>query len=205
METMAESQEELEVKFYVAEFESINARLQNSQALRIQPRNHEYNLLFDNEAGDITRQSQILRLRVDSKVRLTFKDRGCEADEALLRPELELIVSSFKDSQAFLEALGYRVVWVYEKYRTMYDLDGVSVTLDEMPFGNFVEVEGTTSDHMKEVSKKMDLDWDARILSSYRDLFQEVQKHIQTEILNLTFNDFAGLSIPPEHLGIAKQ
>jgi len=42
------------------------------------------------------------------------------------------------------EALGYAVYMMYEKYRTTFRLDNLEVVLDELPYGNFVEIEGLT-------------------------------------------------------------
>lgn len=41
-----------------------------------------------------------------------------------------------------LQELGYVVSEVYEKYRTTYKLNVLQITLDEMPYGMFVEIEG---------------------------------------------------------------
>ena len=41
-----------------------------------------------------------------------------------------------------LRRLGYEVALVYEKYRTTYELDGAEIVLDELPYGNFTEIEG---------------------------------------------------------------
>ena len=51
-------------------------------------------------------------------------------------------VESFDQARAFLAALGYQVDMVYEKYRTKYELEGVHLDLDEMPYGDFIELEG---------------------------------------------------------------
>ena len=56
-------------------------------------------------------------------------------------------VSSFDNAKALLEALGYRVSVMYEKYRTTYDWGGCEVTLDEMPYGDFAEIEGPWCRH----------------------------------------------------------
>lgn len=194
--------EELEVKFYVNKLGRVKDRIQSSGARLIQPRTHEYNLLFDNTTGDLTQMSQLLRLRKDTEVRLTFKGRKIQSDEIHLRPEIEFAASSFVAAQEFLEALGYQVCFVYEKYRATYDLHGVSINLDEMPIGNFIEVEGPSSDLIHEVSAKLKLDWDKRILQNYRQLFEKVQSHIRIPITDLTFADFSAINVLPTYLGV---
>ena len=141
---MASSGEELEVKFYVPDLARVAERLQALSAALgaklVQPRQHETNLRFDTPNGDLVRQRQVLRLRQDDAARLTFKGPGREVDGIQQRQELEFTVSNFGMAQRFLEALGYQVIWMYEKYRQTYALGDVLVTLDELPFGNFIEV-----------------------------------------------------------------
>lgn len=194
--------EELEVKFYISSLEAIENRLQMGGAVLIQPRCYEKNLLFDNAAGDLARQSQILRLRADQQARLTFKGRGRESDQAYARLEIELTVSSFEAAETLLQALGYQVSWVYEKYRTVYDLKGVAVTLDEMPFGHFIEVEGPAGERIREVSAALGLDWERRILSNYRELFERVRLNLDQPLRDLTFADFGEVTVLPETLGV---
>lgn len=194
--------EEIEVKFFLACKELFEKRIKESGATLIQPRTHEFNLLFDNQTRDLSQKSQILRLRVDNKVRLTFKGKGNYANGVLKRKEFEIIVNSFETTQTLIEALGYKAFWVYEKYRTTYDLNCVSITLDELPFGNFIEIEASSVDEIKAISKKLNLNYRKRILDNYRQLFLKAQLKLDIKIPNLTFADFSEIKILPEHLGI---
>ena len=78
------------------------------------------------------------------------------------RLELEVVVSDFATTQRLLEALGYQISLVYEKYRSIYELQRVHVTLDEMPFGAFVELEGPDGATIQAVAQRLGLDWAAR-------------------------------------------
>ena len=195
---------EIEVKFLLANKESIEKRIKETGARLIEPRTHEFNLLFDNQTEDLSQKSQILRLRKDKKVRLTYKGEGKCINGVLKRVEIEIIVNRFETAQAFLEALGYEVYWVYEKYRTTYDLYGVSITLDELPIGDFIEIEASSADQIKAVSKKLNLIWQKRIIDNYRQLFEKVQLKMEEKIPNLTFRDFSEIKMKPEYLGILK-
>jgi len=64
---------------------------------------------------------------------------------------------------------------MYEKYRTSYKLDGVLVTLDEMPFGNFSELEGPDAESIRRVAEKLGVNWEARIADSYTALFAHLK------------------------------
>ena len=46
-------------------------------------------------------------------------------------------------TERIIELLGYKLTAVYEKRREYWRLDDVEVVLDELPFGLFMEIEGT--------------------------------------------------------------
>ena len=201
---MSRQNEELEVKFYVSDLGSIETLVKQTNATLIQPRTYEYNLRFDNPDGDLTRERRILRLRKDTANRLTYKGPGTIMDGVSLRREIEFSVSDFSNAQAFLEALGFQISMIYEKFRTVYELDGVLVTLDEMPFGNFIEIEGPDGSSIKTLSLKLGLRWDTRITDSYAGLFQAACGKLGVKIDNLVFSNFADIEVLPIHLGVCR-
>jgi adenylate cyclase class 2 len=194
--------QEIEVKFYVRDLISTEEHLQELGANQVQVRTYEYNLRFDTPGGDLTQGDQILRLRKDTVDRVTYKGPGISLDGVLHRKEIELSVSDFDAAQALLEALGYQVSMVYEKYRTIYALGDVMVTLDEMPFGKFIEIEGPDGASIREASHKLGLRWAARIATNYAALFQAACQSLDIKTHNLTFADFADIIVLPEHIGV---
>ena len=58
------------------------------------------------------------------------------------RQEIEFAVEDFETAKKFLEALGYVQIVIYEKFRTIYELKDSHIMLDELPYGEFVEIEG---------------------------------------------------------------
>lgn len=109
-----------------------------------QPRIKGSNQRFDIPQRDLSQKAQVLRLRQDEAARLTFKGPGALEGEVLARQEIEFEVSDFAVARRFLEALGHRVYITYEKVRENYTLAAVQVSLDEMPFRTFTELEGQT-------------------------------------------------------------
>ena len=194
--------QELEVKYYVTNLEKLRRRLQELDAREVQPRIWENNLRFDTPGGELGRAMQVLRLRYDTEARLTFKGPAESQDGVRLRKEIEFAVSDFRSARVFLEALGYQVTMIYEKYRAVYDLDGVSVTLDELPYGDFVEIEGPTTIAIQEVNKQLGLDWSARIFESYVFLFERLCTELDLDFRDLIFDNFKGLHLPPETLHV---
>ena len=87
-----------------------------------------------------------LRLRVlDRGPRgvLTAKGPANFVGGVKVREETEVEVKDAHATLDLLAELGFRVEFVYQKHRAMWTLDGVvTVTLDTLEFGWFVELEG---------------------------------------------------------------
>lgn len=196
------SDTELEVKFYLFDLAALQTRLVAAGAQLVQPRGHEINLRFDTPSGELTRGYRVLRLRQDSEARLTYKGPGELVDGVRARQELEFTVGSFATARKFLLALGYEVSVMYEKYRATYALGGVLVTLDEMPYGSFAEIEGPDGVSIRQAAAALDLDWDRRILDSYLMLFDRLRQRLGLPFRDLSFENFAGLTVTGEMLGL---
>lgn len=192
---MVMNEQELEVKFYVSELNELQKRLESIGAQVVQPRTHEVNLRFDTPDRDLTRTYQVLRLRHDTAIRLTYKGPSQVKGGVRARKEIEFVVSDFKAAQDLLEVLGYQVSMMYEKFRTEYILDGVYITLDEMPYGDFTEIEGPDPQSIQAINQRLGLDWDKRILESYNLLFERLRSILGFEFRDLSFANFKGLEI----------
>jgi adenylate cyclase class 2 len=194
--------QELEVKFYVRDLESIERRVVSLGACLSQPRIHEINLRFDTVEHDLTRSAQVLRLRQDRAAYMTYKGPGYEQDGVRVRQEIEFEVSDFSAARQLLQALGYRVAVIYEKFRTVYDLGEAHIALDELPYGNFVEIEGNDTHTIQYLNQQLGLEWAARVPASYTDLFSNLRGIMSLTFRDLIFENFEGLRISPDDLGV---
>ena len=200
---MSSSNKELEAKFYLTDLGWLQQSLTEKSAQLVQPRTYERNLRFDTSEGLLTQSAQVLRLRVDTDNRLTYKGPGEVKDGVAARTEIEITVGDLENTKTLLEALGYQVSMIYEKNRAVYDLDGVLVTLDEMPFGNFAEIEGPDGASIQKACNQLGLMWELRTLQSYAMLFQVVKKNLKLTFRDLTFDNFVGIKVGPSHLELA--
>jgi adenylate cyclase class 2 len=195
--------QEIESKFYVSNLGRVEQSLVALGAICRVPRGFEYNLRFDDPDNRLKSRHHVLRLRRSDDTRLTFKGPGEMRNGAILRTELELVVDDFETAQRFLEALGYQAMICYEKYRAMYAIDGALVTLDELPYGNFVEIEVEKLETIAAVAQKLGLRAEAAIPASYIGLFETARAYKKLPAKNLTFEEFKGVSISPADLGVS--
>jgi adenylate cyclase class 2 len=100
------------------------------------------------------------------------------------------------------EALGYKVVVIYEKYRTCFKLGDVVVVLDELPFGNFVEIEAPNNTLIDGVSQVLGLDFSKGMAINYLGLFEVFKSHRDVDFNDLTFENFEDISVSADDLGV---
>jgi len=199
---MGQNQQELEVKLYLENLPALKGKLERFGAELTDARLHEVNLRFDLPGGELTRSAQVLRLRQDTAARITYKGPGEMIAGVIARREIEFAVSDFQSAQSLLETLGYQVSLMYEKYRTTYTLDGLQITLDEMPYGHFTEIEGSDTSAIHQAAEILDLSWEARIPESYTSLFDLLKEKLALTFRDLSFTNFADLKITAEDLGV---
>ena len=106
------------------------------------PIEHEENTLY--RGGRIDLGSCALRLRrVGARAILTFKQRLPSNSPIKRQREEETEVANADALHAILTALGFRPALVYEKRRTRWRLGRAEIVIDELPFGLFMEIEGS--------------------------------------------------------------
>lgn len=193
---------ESEVKFYISDKSSFEDRLRRVGGLLLHERVHEVNYRFDTPQLDLSREHRVLRLRQDEATLITYKGPSSLQEGVTVRDEIEFEVSDFTAARQLLEALGYKESVHYEKWRTTYFLDDLEITLDEMPFGNFTEIEGNDPGQIQRTAIKLALDWSARINSSYMMLFDQVRRNKNINLANLTFEDFSNINVSTDELGV---
>ena len=199
---MAHDNVETEVKISVDDLQKVAEKLRAHNATLTGERVFERNVRYEDATESLTPAGRVLRLRQDTRARLTYKAPGGGNQNGVLsRTELEVTVSDFQTTDLLLKALGYHPSWEYEKYRTTYELNDCEVVLDEMPFGNFVEVEGE-QEAIENVLTMLDLANAPRIGASYSDLFFRIKEQMKLNFRDLTFENFKGITVPHEMIQV---
>jgi len=193
---------EKEVKFYIHDLAALRGRLLALGAVQVQPRTRETNYRFDTPDLALAKTGRALRLRQDQKCILTFKGPTSLEDGVRVRPESEVVISDMDNARAILTGLGYIQTIIYEKFRAAYLYKDLEITLDELPYGNFSEIEGTNSAAIQSTAHVLALNWDERIQASYLELFERVKKTFSLSVTDLTFKDFASIPVTHQDLGV---
>ncbi len=99
---------------------------------------------FLHRGGSLDERGAVLRVRkTGDTTMLTYKERFRSDSEIKHRIEYETEVADVDAVENIIKALGFTLSVVYEKHRRTWHFRDVEVVLDELPFGYYMEIEGT--------------------------------------------------------------
>ena len=185
---------EQEAKFILTDINRYRTRIIEMGG-HSQGRVFETNVCYENEENSLGKNKSILRLRQDRRVRLTFKfpsDQPASdplAQQVKTMNELEVSLNDFDTMHQLLSAIGFHPWQTYEKWRETFILDDAELCLDEMPFGTFLEIEGTP-DQVQHLSAGLGLPWKKRVLANYLAIFTLIKKTEKLPFNDITFDNF---------------
>jgi len=115
----------------------------------------EENTLFGSRVIDLG--NSVLRLRrTKSSCVLTQKQRLPGESAIKYQQENETLVDDGDAMAAILAGLGFSPTLIYEKFRDTWRIDDVEVVVDRLPFGLFMEIEGSESS-IKEMEENLQI------------------------------------------------
>ncbi|MBA2362247.1 MAG: class IV adenylate cyclase [Chloroflexia bacterium] len=161
---------ETEVKLATGDLAAVRARLAALGARLKERVEDESDLQFGAKGDPEALADQVLRLRIIGEGgMLTWKGPAAFERGVKNREELQTTVADAVMMRQILDRLGYHVRLEYTKRREYWDLRGLTVSLDELPFGTFVEVEGDGS-RIEQAVLDLGLEAAARIEEGYPQL-----------------------------------
>jgi adenylate cyclase class 2 len=113
--------------------------------------------------GLLDDRNAVLRLRkIGDTAILTYKERLRGGDsggdeDVKHKIEFETEVADVDAIENIIEKLGYRINVIYEKRRQTWHFDKVEVVMDDLPFGLYMEIEGTIED-IAEAEKLLEIE-----------------------------------------------
>jgi adenylate cyclase class 2 len=180
---------ETEVKFYLPNIDYIRTRLIDLGAV-FKHRTFETNIRFEDPEKSLIKKKSLLRLRKDKKITLTFKSEPpFKDDQFKILKEFEVEVSDFDAMEHILKSLGFKEEQVYEKWREIFVFGDTHLCLDTMPYGDFLEIEGT-KESIQQLALKIGLLWEKRILLNYLAIFDIIKRQLNLSFYDVTFSNF---------------
>jgi adenylate cyclase, class 2 len=185
---------EIEVKFFLSDPKIVRKNILQLGAQNL-GRFFELNIRFEDKEKSLLKKNALLRLRKDNHVTLTYKSEPeiDDVDFKIFR-ELEVEVSDFDVMKSMLTSLGFCAEQVYEKWRETLVLQNIHFCVDTMPFGSFLEIEGT-KENILYMAGKLGLKWENRILFNYLKIFDVLKTQENLTFSDVTFENFKQLSL----------
>lgn len=119
-------------------------------------REFEENTIYSDET--LRENAAILRIRkIGGRTLLTYKRRVENAFDVKQQIEHETEVADAEAVEAIIAELGLTPVLVYEKYRDTWKFRSVEIVVDELPFGHYMEIEGSVTS-IKEAEILLDIE-----------------------------------------------
>lgn len=166
--------EEIEIKFPVRDVKATNDKLKRLGFQIAVGRHWEKNLLLDDKDAGLKGSGKLLRIRkTPSGQSLTFKGPISATSKLKHREEIECKCEDAGLMVRILEEIGYKVTTQYSKYRTVFERDGLMVSLDETEAGNYIEVEGPSDDAIMAFGKQLGYSEGDYVRRTYADLIGE--------------------------------
>ncbi len=163
---------EVEVRFLEIDVDQLKRRLNE---LGADDKGEELlkETIYSDEAGEWPAKQTRIRIRTSSQgVKLAYKEH--HADSATGTTEIEFEIGDAEKCAAFLEKM-HVILWrTQEKKRHTFQLRGVTIDIDTWPrVPTYVELEGSSEEDLRDVAKKLGLDWEKVIMENAQRVIEK--------------------------------
>ena len=175
---------EIEGKFLDINKEELRKRLVLFKAKLVHKERLMKRVNFDYEDHRLEKIGGWVRIRDEGdKITLVYKQLNNRTLHGT--KEISLIVNDFEDTCKFLISIGLIKISYQETKRERWFFDNVEITIDTWPWiPTFVELEGETEESLKNVCKKLGLDWKGVMHGSVETAYQAYFSVTESEIDN---------------------
>jgi adenylate cyclase class 2 len=162
---------EIEVKFPLRDRQELTRKLHDLGAQRLYPETFEDNIVLDRR-GELRTKGALLRVRKFGKYSLaTYKGPMSIEGGIKSREEVQTGVESFELAIQLFDALGFKPVFRYQKFREVWRLRDVEVVIDRTPIGDYFEIEGAM-ETIRSVATELGMNMDQALRQTYSDLYR---------------------------------
>ncbi|MCD4831588.1 MAG: class IV adenylate cyclase [Anaerohalosphaeraceae bacterium] len=182
---------EIEIKLKVENFDSAIAKLKSCDADFVGDF-LQVDSYYDDPQDSLVNSDRCLRIRkhiCDSQetIELTYKGKR-ENHRFKTRREIGLKVEKAEELAEIFAGLDYEVRLVFEKKRSIWNIDNCEVALDELPFlGEFIEIEGPDDETITNLQNKLGLAELVHNPKSYAHLMEDKLKQLGIKDREVTF------------------
>jgi adenylate cyclase class 2 len=167
--------QEIEIKFPLTDRSELIRKLREIGATRLYAETFEDNIVLDRR-GELRTRGALLRVRKFGRYALaTYKGAMSIEGGIKSREEVQTGVESFELAIQLFDALGFKPVFRYQKFREVWRVRDVEIVLDRTPIGNYFEIEGPV-ELIKTVTAELGMNMDQAIRQTYADLYRQFRR-----------------------------
>jgi len=167
--------QEIEVKFALKDRVDLVRKLHDIGGQRLYPETFEDNIVLDRR-GELRTKGSLLRVRKFGKYSLaTYKGPMSIEGGIKSREEVQTGVESFELAIQLFDALGFKPVFRYQKFREVWRLRDVEVVIDRTPIGDYFEIEGAM-ETIRSVATELGMNMDQALRQTYADLYRMARR-----------------------------
>lgn len=176
---------ETEIKLKVDDLELLMENLKNKAEFLGEA--FQKTIRFDTPDRDLERKGIFLRVRSGFENVITLKKKIETASGVFAREEIEVDIKDIDKMAKILSDLGFNRQWIMEKYRSEWKYNNLILSVDKLPFGDYLEIEGK-EDEIEQAAKEFGFNFKNKIISSYWDIFAEYKKQHGIVEENIVFS-----------------
>jgi adenylate cyclase class 2 len=167
--------QEIEIKFVLSDRAALTQKLTAIGAQQLYPETFEDNIVLDRR-GELRTRGCLLRVRKFGRYALvTYKGPVAFDGGVKKRDEVQTGIESFELAIQLFDAIGYKPVFRYQKFREVWRIHDVEVVLDRTPIGEYFEIEGPL-DVIRRVAEDLGFSMDLGLRQSYADLYRQYRR-----------------------------
>jgi len=167
--------QEIEVKFALRDRHELIRRLHEIGGQRLYAETFEDNIVLDRR-GELRTKGALLRVLKFGKYSIaTFKGPMSIEGGVKSREEVQTGVESFELAIQLFDALGFKPVFRYQKFREVWRVREVEVVIDRTPIGEYFEIEGPL-EMIRSMATELGMNMDQAIRQTYADLYRQARR-----------------------------
>lgn len=176
---------EKELKFKIKDLSGLIDYLKKQGAVVLN-KSKEKTVRLDTLNQDLEKRGVFLRVRAGSKNTITLKEKIGEDKNVRKRKETEFEIQDIEAMTYILGKLGFDYPRTMEKYRINLEYKGAKLSIDELFFGLYLEIEGEENT-IEAISKELGFNSEDKIIGTYWDILEEYNKVHKTTKKDIVF------------------
>lgn len=176
-----------QVKFEINDSNKLISNLKLKEAIFVGG-NLEVTKLYDYDNNSLFKRGIFVRTKSGFRNVLTIKEKDDKKNSTFLeRIKNEIEIEDDEVVEYIFEKIGLNNQYIMEKYRLIWKLNDTYINLDELPFGIYLEINGSDN-QINNVIKILKLDKTKMLNKTYWDIFnQKKQKNEIKQTKNIKF------------------